>query len=288
MNLLPDRIKAHWAQHEQGEITYEQFQALEKKELDRYQAFWAEALILPDHTDLYESLISEIVEYTGLTADETKVFCDHAVQDLASEWRKIPHKDPTMIEGFYNLKLYIYELMAWHSLKDDNTPLAYVMALEFARKSGCKKHLDFGSGVGSGTILFQKYGVESWMCDISQRLLNFAHWRQCRRKSLSGSPIYAGVYDLWKHMANQFDFITAMEVIEHLYDPLATIDNLYKALKPEGYLFLQLNSCRPDPERPQHIVTDPQPIFERLSSLGMTKVWCDNWVWGHDCFQKGK
>jgi len=280
INLLPDRIKAHWMAYEKHDISYEAFQALEKRELDRYQAFWAEALILPPHTDLYQSLISEIVKYTGLTKEETEIYCDSAVEDLASIWRKLGSamKEQRCIESFYECKTYIYELMAWHSLRDDNTPLAYVMALEFAKRAGIKTHLDFGSGVGSGTILFQRHGIDSWMCDISRTMLQFAQWRSVKRKGFTQSPIWAGTLDLWGHMRGQFDFITAMEVIEHLYDPIGMIENLCGALIPGGYLFIQLSSCRPDSERPQHIVTDPAPIFQRLRELGMQKVWCDDWV----------
>ena len=290
-NLLPDRIKTHWANHEAGQFSYEEFQRLEKLELDRYQAFWTEALILPPHKDLYESLVSEIASYTGLKADEIKVYCDNAVEDLAALWRKghVQPGDPAALRAYYESKLWIYELMAWHSLRLDNTPLAYVMALEFAKKTNRTKHLDFGSGVGSGTILFERHGIGSWACDISATLLNFGRFRLNNRMTAfaGGSPMWAGVENLWKHLKGQFDFITAMEVFEHLYDPIGMIDNLHDVLTPGGYLFIQLSSCHPDPERPQHIVTDPQPIFKRLDELGMVKVWSDNWVWGHDVFQKG-
>ncbi|MBC8478297.1 class I SAM-dependent methyltransferase [bacterium] len=48
-------------------------------------------------------------------------------------------------------------------------------------------------------------------------------------------PIYADNPDVLK---NQYDFITATEVIEHLYHPLLELDLLWSLLRPGGYLAL--------------------------------------------------
>lgn len=285
ITLLPDRVKAAWERCDKKEITYEQFQAIEALEIRRYQKLWTEALILSEYTDLYESLLTEIWDYTGLPIEEIRSWCDQAVEKIARSWELSRPQGREQIEKWYDSALYIYELMAWHSLRNDNTPLAYVGALEFAKRVGIKNHFDFGSGVGSGTILFHRHGIQSWMGDISTLLLEFARKRAVKRGCLN-STIWTGLEGIWPYLKNQFDFITAMEVFEHLYDPIQTLENLHGALVSGGYLFIQLSSCRPDPERPQHIVTDPQPIFKRLSELGMVKVWSDGWVWGHDCFQK--
>ena len=62
----------------------------------------------------------------------------------------------------------MYELMWWHTLVDDNSPLAYVTALQFgpaARVSYLP--VDFGAGVGSGGILFARHGFAVTLADIS-------------------------------------------------------------------------------------------------------------------------
>lgn len=290
--LLPDRIKSVWAlcevERNEDRLEWEHAEAIEKHELAGYQKIWTEALILPGFTDLYESLVQEICNYNGMKPEEVKIYCDKATEALARLWESGPYTPPEAIHRFYESPHYIFELMAWHSLKDDNTPLAYVMALEFAQQVGIKKHLDFGCGVGSGTILFNKYGIESWAADISAQLLQFA----VSRFGVGGwhpTPIWLGHQSALGNLKHSpFDLITAMEVFEHLAYPLETLDHLYNALTPGGYLFIQLSSCKPDPTRPQHIVTDPTPIYAKLDQLGMTKVWGDTWCWGHEIFQKGK
>ena len=76
-----------------------------------------------------------------------------------------------------------------------------------------------------------------------------------------------------------------MDVFEHLVDPVSTVEQLSGALKPGGLLFARL-AAEPDVDRPQHIVQDFEPTFERLRSLGFTEVWRDAWLWGHRVFQK--
>ena len=44
--------------------------------------------------------------------------------------------------------------------------------------------------------------------------------------------------------------------------------------------------CEVDPERPEHIVQDFQPVFDRFAELGFKEVFRDEWLWGHQVFQK--
>ena len=106
--------------------------------------------------------------------------------------------------------------MWWHTLADDLSPLAYVTALQFAQREGCRSCLDFGAGVGSGSLLFVKEGLKVGLADISSPLLGFSQWRfQLRR--LPGE-----FFDLKKRdlPSESFDMVTAMDVFEHLVDPL--------------------------------------------------------------------
>jgi 2-polyprenyl-3-methyl-5-hydroxy-6-metoxy-1,4-benzoquinol methylase len=284
--LAPDGIKAHWKEYEAGRrVSLAMAESYERDCLEDYQRIWTEALLLPGQTDLYESLVLEISKYNGIKPSEVKTYCDHATEALARLWSSGPYTPPEGIHRFYESPYYIFELMAWHSLtRWDNTPLAYVMALEFAQQAGIKKHLDFGCGVGSGSILFMKNGIDSTPCDISETLLRFAGWR-IEQRELKKAYIWLRARSV-EFRPDEWDLITAMEVFEHLAYPIETLDDLHRALVPGGYLFIQLSSCKPDPQRPQHILTSPEPVYKRLEELGMVRVWADDWLWGHEIFQK--
>ena len=79
--------------------------------------------------------------------------------------------------------------------------------------------------------------------------------------------------------------MTAIDVFEHLVDPVETVERLWDALKPGGFLYARI-SAESDADRPQHIVQDFGPTFARMRALGFVQVWQDEWLWGHQVFQK--
>jgi SAM-dependent methyltransferase len=141
--------------------------------------------------------------------------------------------------------------------------------------------LDFGSGVGSGGILYAKNSFDVSLADISSVLLDFCAWRFALR-GLKGRFI-----DLKGERlpALSFDFISAMDVFEHLTAPAETVDMLADALLPGGYVFGRF-AAEIDPDRPMHIVQDFGPVFARFKERGFTEVWRDDWLWGHQVFRK--
>ena len=282
--LLPDQLKDFWQAVERHEHTAEAYTNEYERLLAEYRQIWGRALILDGHHDLQESLLAELGRYTQCDdVTEVQRRCEHAVASLKREWEdKVQPADHRSIERFYDeSQAMLYELMWWHTLSDDASPLAYVLALRFAQQHGCLSYLDFGAGVGSGGILFARHGLQVALADISSSLLRFSAWRLGSRKlsaqyidlKLSGLPSQA------------FDVITAMDVFEHLSEPVEAVEKLWKALKPGGFLYARI-SAEPDEERPQHIVQDFEPTFDRMRALGLVEVWRDEWLWGHQVFQK--
>src|SRR5439155_269634 len=130
-------------------------------------------------------------------------------------------------------------------------------------------------------ILFARHGFDVTLADISSTLLRFSEWRLDRRRlpatyvDLKASELPAGTFDL----------VTAMDVFEHLVDPVGTVDRLAATLRAGGFLYARI-AAEADEDRPQHIVHDFGPTFERLKALGFVRVWQDEWLWGHQVFQK--
>jgi 2-polyprenyl-3-methyl-5-hydroxy-6-metoxy-1,4-benzoquinol methylase len=282
--LLPDRLKDFWQAVVRHERTAEAYANEYERSLDEYRHAWERALLLDGHQGLRESLLAELGRYTQCEdGAEVQRRCEHALASLKREWEeKVRPADHRSIERFYDeSQAMLYELMWWHTLGEDVSPLAYVLALRFAQQRGCRSYLDFGAGVGSGGILFARHGVQTALADISSSLLRFSAWRLGIRKlsaryidlKFSGLPSQA------------FDVITAMDVFEHLSDPLEAIETLWKALKPGGFLYARI-AAEPDEERPHHIVQDFGPTLERMRALGLVEVWRDEWLWGHQIFQK--
>ena len=284
-NLLPDTLKIMWRYVDEGNLSAEDFQREQERLVGEYRRTWTRALLLENFQDLEESIVSEISGYTGnQDREEIRRRCLHAVAHIKAEWhRNVKDVSRESVERFYEgSEAMIYELMWWHTLSEDLSPLGYVTALEFARRNGCRDFLDFGSGVGSGGILFARHGFNVTLADISSASLGFSRWRFERR------GLRAVHIDLKESAlpVKAFDFITAMDVFEHLVDPRDAVTTLSKALKPGGFLFGRFHAER-DEDRPHHVTLDFNPTFQALEALGFVEVWRDEWLWGHQVFRSG-
>jgi 2-polyprenyl-3-methyl-5-hydroxy-6-metoxy-1,4-benzoquinol methylase len=281
--LLPDRLRELWKEVDAKRMSSEECTAQQERWLDDYRRQWREALLESGQDDLRTGLFREVAAYYQI-ADlaEVERRCANAVAHLRHEWQESDEPDQrAKIENFYESPTTIYELIGWHTLQDDTGPLAYVLGLDIARAHHIRTCLDFGSGVGSGALLFAHQGITVTLADISTTLLDFAAWRFARR----GLP--AQRIDLKRAALPDasFDMILAMDVFEHLAEPEQVVEQLWRALRPGGLLFARIHA-EEDPDRPQHIVRDFAPTFERMRKLGLIETWRDTWLWGHQLFEK--
>ncbi|MGV8074748.1 MAG: class I SAM-dependent methyltransferase [Syntrophobacteraceae bacterium] len=283
--LLPDKLKRLWKSVEEKGISAEQFHREQERLIGEYRSLWKQALLFGSSGEMEDSVVSEIGSYLGIeNLQEVQRRCMDALSAVKGEWQeKVEAVSEQCVQEFYNQsRAMSYELMWWHALGDDLSPLAYVVALHFARQHGCRTCLDFGSGVGSGGILFARHGFQVTLADISSPSLDFCKWRFTER-SLHAHLIDLKISNL---PTEAFDMITAMDVFEHLVNPVETVQELSRALKKGGFLFGRFHAEH-DKDRPHHVTLDFEPTFKELKALGFTKIWQDEWLWGHEVFQKG-
>jgi mycofactocin glycosyltransferase len=282
--LVPSRLKDLWAEVEAGRLTSEQGYARQQEWIGGYAEIWADALLLPGENDLKHSICVELATLEDCdNLDEIERRCRSAMLKMKEEWNVGFREDDADFTTKYYDKSphYPYELMWWHTLVEDQSPLAYVAALHLALQNGLKHSLDFGAGVGSGGLLFFRHGFTIALADISSTLLDFS------RRRLKARGIPATFIDLKTSELpeGQYDFITAMDVFEHIAEPEKTAEPVARALCPGGILFGRFN-VKPDEDRPSHIAHDFGPMFERLAELGFEECWRDDWLWGHQAFRK--
>jgi SAM-dependent methyltransferase len=282
--LLPAILKERWRAVEQGQSSEEQYLREKELLLTEYRIIWSAALSLEPDLALSQSLLRELGNYLECKdVNELEKRCRAGASSVEEEWaRGVVAGSRESIERFYDQsQAYLFDLVWWHTLAEEDSPLAYVLALRFAQAHQCASYLDFGSGISSGTILFARHGFEGVSADISSSLLRFSQWRFDRR------GLNAEAIDLKERPlpGERFDFVTAMDVWEHLTDPEAAADQVAKSLRAGGYLFGRF-ALEPDDQRPQHIVHDFGRVFQRLRTLGFKQVWEDDWLWGHRAFQK--
>lgn len=281
--LLADRLKALWADADAGLIDKANAYSRQQELIAEYAQIWEEAMKLPAYPNLKASLCNEIATVEGISdINAVEQRCRNAMLQMKEDWEAgYTDGDEAFVVEYYDKnQAYIYELMWWHTLEEDKSPLAYVSALHLARKHGCRSSLDFGSGVGSGAVLFSQHGISVALADISSTLLNFAHRR------LDARGIEASYIDLKTTPLPpaSYDFISAMDVFEHIAEPEKSVDILVDALRPGGIIFGRF-AVEDDDDRPSHIAKDFTAAFQRFRDRGLEECWRDEWLWGHQAFR---
>jgi 2-polyprenyl-3-methyl-5-hydroxy-6-metoxy-1,4-benzoquinol methylase len=92
--------------------------------------------------------------------------------------------------------------------------------------------LDVGCAIGVFTNLLHQKGYEALGVDANEELLVFAKNRypHCTFKFMDALHL-----DL---VSSSFDFVLALEIIEHLEDPCKMLESIYKVLKEGGVVLL--------------------------------------------------
>jgi 2-polyprenyl-3-methyl-5-hydroxy-6-metoxy-1,4-benzoquinol methylase len=94
------------------------------------------------------------------------------------------------------------------------------------------KALELGSAHGGFVAMMQWVGFEAIGLELSPWVVNFA-------ETTFNVSMVCGPIEDQQFAPNTFDIIALMDVIEHLPDPLGTIQKCIDVLKPDGILLIQ-------------------------------------------------
>jgi 2-polyprenyl-3-methyl-5-hydroxy-6-metoxy-1,4-benzoquinol methylase len=219
----------------------------------RLAELWQRALD-PDARGLPIAIATDLSSFTGETVETVMERMARGMDDFKQQWERsaIDVRDPESVAAFYRDQIVeAYELAQWHcGLATGHVPLNYARAALFAQELGAKSILDFGCGIGSGSLALLATGAEVHSADIAQNLLRLTGHRLSRR---SHSPVLIDLNGATKPRSHYYDLITCFDVLEHVPDQLATVRELAGYLKQGGRLIANFAEDSTHPERPMHI-----------------------------------
>jgi 2-polyprenyl-3-methyl-5-hydroxy-6-metoxy-1,4-benzoquinol methylase len=104
--------------------------------------------------------------------------------------------------------------------------------MRLKRRVRGRRFLDIGCSIGSSVAAAHAAGFEATGIDLDGQSIEFAakHYPQCRFLQTSSADL--------ARAGEKFDLIFCTEVIEHVADPQAFVDDLRALLNPGGVLFL--------------------------------------------------
>ncbi len=94
------------------------------------------------------------------------------------------------------------------------------------------KALDIGCGDGTNTLELNKMGFKAQGCDISENAVNKA-----LKKGLKATRVDTNQMPL-PFKDEEFDMVWLSDVIEHVFWPDGMMSEIYRILRPNGYLFV--------------------------------------------------
>jgi len=198
------------------------------------------------------NLYTELAEYTKRPQTLVEARCIHASVELAWQFEKNKH-DP--IKYYRESDLYIFALTRYQmELRVNGIHGWYQQVIkEYKWKIG----LDFGGGIGEETILASECGVDMTFIEVrNSKTMKYALWRFNKHKT---RPL---VYDEDYLITQQFDFVVAMDVFEHLENPQPVIEMIAKHTK---YLFCNPGQVKYNWLYPQHVsLFSLEPYFKKV------------------------
>ncbi len=212
--------------------------------------------------------LSELREYLG----------DHFIQyfdsswAIADDWIEASPSTEEEIKDFYkNTSHYLYNLTIWDDSGDRDDFSDDFKDLQ--KQFGVTSLLDYGCGVGVDGLKALDQGMEVFFVDFDNPSTKFLNWRL---KERGYSPHILNVELLDKYP--DADVFWAIDVLEHMVDPLETVRKLSD--KTKVYIHRSEFSNTNGGRHPCHLSFDEMKLAQALSDKGFENIpWSVLSVW---------
>jgi 2-polyprenyl-3-methyl-5-hydroxy-6-metoxy-1,4-benzoquinol methylase len=227
----------------------------------------------PDGVGLAKAIAGDIASYTGEPIDVVMARMESGASDFKAQWEQaqVDPTDPVSVAAFYRTQVVeAYELAHWHSgLTTGEVPLNYARTATLVKEVGARRVLDFGCGIGSGSITLAGTGAEVHSADIAKNLLDLTGHRLTRH---GYTPRLIDLAGGEKPKIGYYDLISCFDVLEHIPDQLATVKELHTYLRTGGRLVCNFFNDSSDPDRPMHI-SSAGNWMRLIRTTGLSPEW---------------
>jgi 2-polyprenyl-3-methyl-5-hydroxy-6-metoxy-1,4-benzoquinol methylase len=181
--------------------------------------------------------LSELMDFTGYSADRLRHFWLVSNQELAKNWQAagIAENDPERMAQWYrdNSELYLFAIDGYNL--DYKRIRSNLRALKFASGS-C---LDYGAGNGDLILELARRGHRAAYYDVEGKTMHFARQR-AQQQGLAVEFLYSKRDLAAAAGKHGFDTVFSFDVLEHLPDLPGELDFLSSLLNPGGLLLFDV------------------------------------------------
>lgn len=191
---------------------------------------------------------------------------------IAHDWLEKNPETETEIADFYKQNDdYPYNLVIWHESGDREPYKSHIK--ELIKRYKPQSVVDFGCGVGTDGLCMIEQGLSVVFVDYICPSSDFLKWR-LKKRGLTASFINTETLEKLPNV----DMFWAIDVLEHMPDPLWTVDNLSDQTRIFAHRspFSKTHGGR----HPCHLPFDELKLAKALRKKGFTHIpWEDLSVW---------
>ncbi|MEW6226918.1 MAG: glycosyltransferase [Bacillota bacterium] len=171
---------------------------------------------------------------------------------VAEAWRSANPTTEEEVQDFYRTTdSYIYDLMV-EGARDVRQQWRGAILEVLRSRENLSRVLDFGAGVANEVLFLASHGYEVTYYDVEGLTRDFARYRIAHHPDKDRIKIASDRTEL--ATSEGYDAIICLEVLEHLSDPLDTLDFLRSILKPDGLILLTQAFGLVGPDYPSHLI----------------------------------
>ena len=149
-----------------------------------------------------------------------------------------PQPIPYDLQDHYGVPPESYWKEEYFELSDDYFQTEIKRAKELVPFRAGMRSLDIGAGLGKQMLALTKAGYDAFGLEASAQF----HERAISRMGIDRSRLRLGGLEDTEYPENEFDLISFGAVLEHLYDPSASIIKAMRWLKPGGVMHIEVPS----------------------------------------------
>lgn len=228
---------------------------------------WREVLVAATGLDPTEAVVAELADYFEISVEEARERSQHYASYSAEEWDDGDRTTPDGLIDYWNRHSPVFGILMSHALQyTEEHPAVCIDIAEVLADMPTGRLLDYGVGPATSSLFFERLGWSVTGADVSTTMLDFATWRAQRRGSectfidLRDGPPPSG-----------FDVVLALEVMAHVPDIKATLNEMREALKPGGLLIFNVYAPPATDELKGHLFVGNYHVIRHIRSSGFKR-----------------
>jgi 2-polyprenyl-3-methyl-5-hydroxy-6-metoxy-1,4-benzoquinol methylase len=181
-----------------------------------------------------QTAFADLTRYLGQPIEQIRQeYWRHRQHEDAQAQRRVAHatQEAEVLAYYQQTPHYLYELSYWEASAAKQS--WFRVAALTCRKFGLRRVLDFGGGVGGLSLYLRARGIECDHLDVPGKTFEYAGWRFASQ-ALPVRRLEATRRKAWPSGA--YDAVIAWDVLEHLFDLDAAMDQIAGLLREGGRL----------------------------------------------------